>query len=568
MPCRESLRALLHIRRVFIVVDVVSECENCDCHIRLKPSSHASLSLPSSIHIQYSEPRCTRSGTRFSPWDTFTAWDPAKLTALGFTVHQTAVSLEELIENAERDRSDGREEDSGESDDEWHREEGEPDISLPKFSSSSPAAGPSRLPLPPLIPPQPSHSSSPPASGQLSRAQERKIEYQKTRRRKQRQRNTANPFNRVTSSAPTHLVMSAQQLPLDFDASDIRTTKGGHWLGVRDQNPPKLKNQKESARWANHRLPQVGELVNDLKRVYVSWDARRPLLILDCHGRIIVVFVGGPDDPEWPSVAAEAGEALKRAREEGIRTNAFAEDAGLHRRGRFYTLKSGVSHGGGQPCPRNGTISDAKQPLVDSLLGNKSVRRICGFQSSAFRTWAPKLFKDYVTDLQDLFKHDPSLQLNFTNSIFPSVTFNLGPQSTAFEHLDDKNRALGWCAITSAGDFDPKKSAHLHLKELNTVVEFPPASTSFIPSAVIHHGNTPLAPHEIRYSITQYAAGGLFRYVQYKFRTAKKVLTEGGENLKRLFDGVPGERHAAGINLFSKPEELMADHMSCFGAKG
>ncbi|KAK7007980.1 hypothetical protein R3P38DRAFT_3325026 [Favolaschia claudopus] len=537
------------------------------------------------------EPRRTRSGARFSPWDTFTAYNPAKLSALGFAVHQTAVSLEELIEGMERDRSGGAEEDPQDSEDEGHPDADERGSGMslpihappqqfifeyfpfafidpppPKIESSSSAASQPRLPLSPLVNSQPSHSSSPPASG-LTRAQERKIEYNKNRRRKKRQRDAANPFNWATTSAPTHLVMSAQHVPVDFDASGLRSTKGGHWLGVRDKNPPKLKNQKESARWANLKLPQVGELVDDLKRVYVSWDARRPLLILDRYGRIIVVFVGGPDDPEWPSVAAEAGEAMKRAREEGIRTKAFADDAGLHRRGRFYTLQSGVSHGGGQPCPRNLDISDAKQPLVDSLLGNKSVRRVCGFQSSAFRTWAPKLFKDYVTDLRDLFEHDPSLRLNFTNSIFPSVTFNLGSQSATFEHLDDKNRALGWCAITSGGDFDPTKSAHLHLRELNAVVEFPAASTAFIPSAVIHHGNTPLAPHETRYSITQYAAGGLFRYVKYKFRTAKKVLNEGGGNLKRSFDGVHGERHAAGISLFSKPEELLADHVACFGGK-
>ncbi|KAK7051853.1 hypothetical protein R3P38DRAFT_3172173 [Favolaschia claudopus] len=525
------------------------------------------------------EPRRTRSGARFSPWDLFTTFDPARLSDLGFVVHQTSVSLEELLEAAEGDPDVDAQEGvslgdaGGDSENEGHTNGMDSDVSLPKLGCSSPATSLPRLSPPaassrsPLTPLQPSQAPSPPTACQLSHAQQRKLDYNKTRRRKQRQKNAANPFNRVTTPAPAHLVMSAQQLPLNFDAGDIRTTKGGHWLGVRDQNPPKLKNQPESARWANLRLPEVGELVNDLKRVYVAWDARRPLLILDRHGRIIVVFIGGPDDPEWPSVAAEAGEAMRLAREEGIRTNAFADDAGLHRRGRFYSLQSGVSHGGGQPCPRNVDIPAAKQPLIDSLLGNKSVRRICGFQSSAFRTWAPKLFKDYVTDLRDLFEHDPSLRLNFTNSIFPSVTFNVGPQSATFEHLDDKNRALGWCAITSGGDFDPTKSAHLHLRELNALVEFPAAATAFIPSAVIHHGNTPLAPHETRYSITQYAAGGLFRYVQYKFRTAKKVLNEGGENLKRSFDGVPGERHAAAISLFSKPEELLADHVACFGGK-
>ncbi|KAK6988128.1 hypothetical protein R3P38DRAFT_3332259 [Favolaschia claudopus] len=497
------------------------------------------------------EPRRTRSGARFSPWDLFTTFDPARLSDLGFVVHQTSVSLEELLEAAEGDPDVDAQEGvslgdaGGDSENEGHTNGMDSDVSLPKLGCSSPATS-----LPRLSPPAASPLTS--TACQLSHAQQRKLDYNKTRRRKQRQKNAANPFNRSPPPAPAHLVMSAQQLPLNFDSGDIRTTKGGHWLGVRDQNPPKLKNQPESARWANLRLPEVGELVNDLKRVYVAWDARRPLLILDRHGRIIVVFIGGPDDPEWPSVAAEAGEAMRLAREEGIRTNAFADDAGLHRRGRFYSLQSGVSHGGGQPCPRNVDIPAAKQPLIDSLLGNKSVRRICGFQSSAFRTWAPKLFKDYVTDLRDLFEHDPSLRLNFTNSIFPSVTFNVGPQSATFEHLDDKNRALGWCAITSGGDFDPTKSAHLHLRELNALVEFPAAATAFIPSAVIHHGNTPLAPTRnsvFNHSICRW---GLFRYVQYKSGLRRRCLMR---------------RHAAAISLFSKPEELLADHVACFGGK-
>ncbi|KAK7046354.1 hypothetical protein R3P38DRAFT_3420988 [Favolaschia claudopus] len=485
---------------------------------------------------------------RFSPWEGFVAWNPAELSALGFAVHQTSVSLEELLDRAQSHNDEqtgggGEGEEAGcDSDEEYVGDS----LNTEPCSSRLPTVRP-----PPPPPPPPSSSSLPPSpppplppvppltTGRTA-AQDRKARYHKARRQERRQELASNPFERRSapnSSIPTHLISEPERLQVDFDATHLKTTKGGHWLGVGDRPPPKMKNRPDSERWAKFRLRELSELVNDLNHHHVSWDARRPLLILDRHGRIIVVFVGGPDDPEWPAVAAAAAETMHRVREEGISTGAFPLDAGIHRRGRFFTLKSGVSHGGGQP--------------------------VC-----AFRTWAPKLFKDYVTDLQDLFKHDPKLRLNFTNSLFPSVTFNLGPQSASFEHLDDKNRALGWCAITSGGDFDAKRSALLYLKELNTVVDFPAAATSFIPSAVIHHGNTPLAPNETRYSITQYAAGGLFRYIQYNFRTAKKVLEAGGENLKRSLDGRPGERHDAGLDLFSKADELMADHMACFARDG
>ncbi|KAJ7815116.1 hypothetical protein B0H14DRAFT_2310027, partial [Mycena olivaceomarginata] len=103
------------------------------------------------------------------------------------------------------------------------------------------------------------------------------------------------------------------------------------------------------------------------------------------------------------------------------------------------------------------------------------------------------------------------------------------------------------------------KSAHLYLKELKLVVEFPSTATALIPSAVIHHGNTPLAPNETRRSMTQYAAGGLFRYVKYGFKTAKELLAHGGRKLKGALDGAPGQRHDAGLDLFSKVDELAAD---------
>ncbi|KAJ6585959.1 hypothetical protein B0H19DRAFT_927510, partial [Mycena capillaripes] len=292
----------------------------------------------------------------------------------------------------------------------------------------------------------------------------------------------------------------------------------------------------------------------------------RPLLILDKHGRIIVVFVGAPEDPEWSSVVAKAAQAMEDARNEGLRLGAFGVGEDRHRRGRYYTLRGGISLGGGQKRPGHLVNSPLQQRLFKKLCRNKYVRRVCGFQSSSFRTFGPKLYQDYVTDLQALFKHHPNLQHNFTNSILPAVTFNLGPQSVTFQHADEFNRALGWCAVTNDGDFNPKTSAHLYLKQLKLVVEFPRTATSLLPSAVIEHGNTPLAANKTRYSITQYAAGELFRWVKYGFKTAKQVLSQkGGREQKAVFDGSPGQRKYKGLDLFSKIDELEADHAACFG---
>ncbi|KAJ6621993.1 hypothetical protein B0H10DRAFT_2015542, partial [Mycena sp. CBHHK59/15] len=50
-----------------------------------------------------------------------------------------------------------------------------------------------------------------------------------------------------------------------------------------------------------------------------------------------------------------------------------------------------------------------------------------GFQSSALATYAPKLYRYYCTILKALFDHHPGLVHTFSNSVFPAVTFNLGP---------------------------------------------------------------------------------------------------------------------------------------------
>ncbi|KAF8176788.1 hypothetical protein BJ912DRAFT_857245 [Pholiota molesta] len=68
-----------------------------------------------------------------------------------------------------------------------------------------------------------------------------------------------------------------------------------------------------------------------------------------------------------------------------------------------------------------------------------------------------------------------------------------------------------WGALTTKG-------GHLILWEPRLVVEFPPGSLLLIPSATITNSNTPVAPNEARASFTQYAPGGLFRYVGYGFR--------------------------------------------------
>ena len=113
------------------------------------------------------------------------------------------------------------------------------------------------------------------------------------------------------------------------------------------------------------------------------------------------------------------------------------------------------------------------------------------------------------------------------------------------------------CSITPIGTFDPKLGGHLVLKELKLIIEFPPSSTILIPSALLTHSNIPIREHETRFSIVQYAAGGLFRWVENGFMKDSewhKVATADQEE-QRQREG--SERWSKAAAMFTKLNELM-----------
>jgi hypothetical protein len=181
--------------------------------------------------------------------------------------------------------------------------------------------------------------------------------------------------------------------------------------------------------------------------------------------------------------------------------------------------------------------------------------------TACFSTFAPKIYEEYSTTLQQLYENQPHLKQNFPSSIFPAATFNLGPNSMCFLHRDVRNVPYGFCAITSAGSYDPEVGGHLVLWELGLVVEFPPGSTILIPSATISHCNTSIQPGETRYSMTQYCAGGLFRWVEFGFRTKKSLeKTAAGWVQIAQANAMNGFRRERVLSLFSRHEELIMDH--------
>lgn len=212
------------------------------------------------------------------------------------------------------------------------------------------------------------------------------------------------------------------------------------------------------------------------------------------------------------------------------------------------------------------------------------IRRIAGWQSSAFFCaftlglvlklrltgafgyYYPKLFCHMRDTLRALYDREQGLVSIFSNSVYPAVAFNCGPQTTCKLHTDDGNAARMPCAVTAMGKWDSSKRGKVILWSIKRFIAIPHGATYWIPSATVPHGNTPIGKDESRGSLTQYCAGGLLRWVAYGFTSITKLLAQkGGAAKKSQYDGAPGHRAAEALAMYSKAGELGQDQRAMFG---
>ncbi|RDX39928.1 hypothetical protein OH76DRAFT_1366997, partial [Lentinus brumalis] len=198
-----------------------------------------------------------------------------------------------------------------------------------------------------------------------------------------------------------------------------------------------------------------------------------------------------------------------------------------HRRGGYWSVNSGFSIGGGQTRVENLAHTPREQRILDVLLNDPDICRIANFASGSLLTHAPDVHKYYEETMDALLAADSSLRRNFVNNVFAAATFNLGPRAVTHVHLDHLNLAFGLCAVTALGNYDYKKGGHIVLWDAKMVIEFPPGSTILLPSAIIRHSNVAIQSGETRHSLTQYSAGGLFRWTRCGFRSQKDYLAAG-----------------------------------------
>jgi hypothetical protein len=198
----------------------------------------------------------------------------------------------------------------------------------------------------------------------------------------------------------------------------------------------------------------------------------------------------------------------------------------------------------------------------DSPPSDRVLRRSPG----CFQMFSEKTFSYMWKTVEDLREKydgasDPNLRLRrwYDEKIgaFPCRSFNLGKQVTTYPHRDEKNLAQGWCSITALGRFNADLGGHLVLWDFGLVIRFPPGSTILIPSALFVHSNTSIQPDETRNSIVQYAAGGLFRWVERGFMSEKDWFSQATKKDLLEDKGKQGCRWAEAAEMFTKVDDLM-----------
>ena len=174
--------------------------------------------------------------------------------------------------------------------------------------------------------------------------------------------------------------------------------------------------------------------------------------------------------------------------------------------------------------------------------------------------YAPKAYQSYHAKIEALSQRYPALIRNFPRSIFSAASFNFLPNAFSLPHVDHGNRAAGFCPIFSVGNFNYRRGGHLVLDDQHLVIEFPAGCKIAIPSASCKHGNIPDQTHETCASFTQYAAGGLSRYVEHGFKTWKQLKASDPVHTARMEKGWD-TRWLRELDIFSKVNEHHEDRV-------
>ncbi|KAF5353901.1 hypothetical protein D9756_007287 [Leucocoprinus leucothites] len=383
-----------------------------------------------------------------------------------------------------------------------------------------------------------------------NKARKQKERSAKRRRKKREDAQAAEPTKLKHVTKRRRLEATKNLLLLDLNAeSDVPVSKPA-WIGRRAEGLPRRQFTK-------------GELVEDLGLTHFPWGGRTTHLLLDRKKRVIGVLLGQPRDSEgWKKVHDAAYEAFQTVASK----LSYSKKELSQRRGDFPAVAHGISFGGGQEEPKHLSHSAKKTAILDGLMQEKSVQRICKFGSCGFHAYSQRNYEYMESTVEKLRAHYDSAADNRNKlrrpydsaiGVFPCRSLNLGKQSISFPHTDEGNLAQSWCSITPVGSFDPSTGGHLVLWDFGLVIDFPPGATALIPSALIRHSNTSIAAGETRFSTIQYAAGGLYRWVYRGFMSEKDWRAQANEADLEEDRAEQEQRWRESVKMFTTLGELL-----------
>ncbi|KAK7047446.1 hypothetical protein VNI00_006677 [Paramarasmius palmivorus] len=367
------------------------------------------------------------------------------------------------------------------------------------------------------------------------------------RREKRKADSQPNSKDRINKEA----VQPAVLLRKDFDGAKLDASRGAY-IGNRGGKKVLGTRKEIEAEYDVQQLIRMGFQ-------HETWDGYTAKPIVINNEFIVGVLAGQPRRPDYGrDMLGIHNLVLQKGKEYGLQEHGQNED---NKRGDFPARSRGYTMGMGSQQPvvlDNGTEVNE---LLTELIQDQRIIRLNGYQNGAFGTWAERIkgrYDDAIATMhKNITKEDSERGRNFKNSAFATIAFNFGGKVRCWKHRDQQNLPLGWCAITVLGRFDPTRSARLILWELKLVIDFPPGSTILIPSAVITHSNTRIAPGDERTSITQYTAGAIFRWVDAGCLTEKALKSTNKEAWKKHnATKVPPVSERLGI--FSRVDEVLS----------
>lgn len=141
-----------------------------------------------------------------------------------------------------------------------------------------------------------------------------------------------------------------------------------------------------------------------------------------------------------------------------------------------------------------------------------------------------------------------------------NITVNTGLRVATPLHVDFKNALFGMCILAVFGKFNHKMQGLLILRELKVMLQVAPGDIVFLPSALLTHGNTELAPTDIRRSWTLFTSGGLFRFRDMGCTTAEALKREGRGDCVREFEALYPALFKEYMSSYMTLDDIVAFH--------